>query len=103
MGKLTVFKYSLQPMVMGETAIKMPVGADPLHIAVQNGYPQLWAKVDPDAPIVDRRIVALGTGHPFGGAEGKYLGTTIHANGHLVIHFFDEAPALSLSKPQEGK
>lgn len=45
-----IFKYKLQQE--GRQEIIMPVGAKPLHVAVQHDDVCLWALVDPEVNLV---------------------------------------------------
>lgn len=86
----TIWKY--QVTIDDEIVVKMPSGAKILHVALQYGQPCIWALVDPDAPMADRKVIVRGTGHPITG-EVDHLGT-IHlmaADGELVFHFFEAA------------
>lgn len=82
-----VWKYELK--IVSEQKIEMPVMAKLLCVQVQNGAPQLWALVNPNAPMERRRILTLGTGHPADGKPGEYVGTYQVEDGSLVFHVFD--------------
>ena len=47
-----IFKYPIPQFTHSE--IQMPEGAKILHVAVQAGYPFIWALVNPDAPLKTR-------------------------------------------------
>jgi hypothetical protein len=84
----TVYKYELPTEDIA--ALQMPAGAELLHVGVQGSDVMLWARVDPDAPCVTRRVRFAGTGHPLGeGADAPYVGTALLYNGRLVFHVFD--------------
>lgn len=88
---LTVYKY---PLILDDWQdIDLPVGARSLAVQMQHGVPQLWALVDPAAPLVPRRFRIAGTGHPINlGADGTrldYIGTFQLQAGALVFHLFE--------------
>ncbi len=84
----TIWKFSFftDDMIM----LKMPVGAEILHLNMQNNDPQLWALVNADNDQEVRRFEIFGTGHPIKydmGIERKYIGT--YFEGALVFHLFE--------------
>ncbi len=85
--KRTIWKYALE--VTDLQIIRLPFGARPLGVQLQFGEPMLWAMVDPSAPLEARSIVTLGTGNPFSGIAGEYLGTYQLTGGALVFHVFE--------------
>jgi hypothetical protein len=68
--------------------IAMPEGAAVLHVAMQDGRPHLWARVDPAAPKVLRHFRWAGTGHNLTNDVGEHLGTWTQAGDQLVFHLF---------------
>lgn len=87
----TIWKYHLD--VLDEQLIHVPIRAEILSVACQHEgiIPNLilWAKVDPDAPLMLRlRVHIRGTGHLLTGEEGRFIGTVLMANGSLVWHIF---------------
>lgn len=73
-------------------AVKMPRRARILSVQMQgisDGYRRitLWALVEPDAPMVARRLVVIGTGWEQDFAGLMYLATL--QDGDLVWHVFD--------------
>jgi hypothetical protein len=92
MGK-TIWKFKLE--VTDSQQIEMPVGAKILTVQTQDGWPCIWALVDPLAKKELRHIQTIGTGHTIENGEGlndKYLGTyqVIRDWGVLVFHVFEE-------------
>lgn len=89
----TVFKY---PIPIGNiVTIKMPKGAEILHVAEQNGSPCMWALVEPEAPMIDREFRFAGTGHPIKDEEiGFFCGTFFLREGALVFHIFETMRSL---------
>jgi hypothetical protein len=87
-----IWKFGLKPNE-GDSmiaTIAMPSGAQVLTVQVQAGIPQIWAVVDPKAPIVERRFQVVGTGHPFEMKPShKYLGTFQMHQGLFVYHLFE--------------
>jgi hypothetical protein len=87
-----VWKYDLP--VDDEQHVSMPHGSELLHVASQHGLSsqiQLWARVDPGAPLVERTIFIAGTGHTVD--IDPYIGSVITADGHLIWHVFDGGEA----------
>ena len=85
----TVWKY--QFLVVDDLVVNMPEGAQVLSVQVQGIEPCIWALVDPDAPLVERRLHVRGTGHPFVGNEGRFVGTFQMLRGRFVGHLFEDA------------
>lgn len=84
----TIFKYDISE----NTGVLMPEGAQVLTVQMQRTSACVWAVVDPNAPMVLRRFVLYGTGHPLPDEPGTYVGTFQVAGGSLVWHLFDETP-----------
>jgi hypothetical protein len=88
----TIWKY---PIYFGAqtTELDMPMGAKVIAAAMQDNVPTVWAWVDPERPVVRRRIAIVGTGL---GApeydEAEHVATVL--DGPFVWHVFDggEAP-----------
>lgn len=70
-------------------SIMMPKGAKVLTVQMQAGSPVIWAIVDPESELVDRRFRLLGTGQHFDdwGDYVQYVGT--FQDGGFVGHLFD--------------
>lgn len=81
-----IWKFTLDP---GHTRAQMPKGARLLHVHEQHREVCVWAEVEPSAPIVDRVVFVVGTGHEFtvGVRAATYVGTA-HVGG-LVLHVYD--------------
>lgn len=82
-----IWKFLLE--VTESQIVNMPTGARLLSVQLQFGSPMLWAMVDPLAQMEPRSIVTLGTGNPFSGIVGGYLGTYQLSGGALVFHVFE--------------
>ena len=69
--------------------VSMPKDAEILSVGVQQDDIMIWARVNPDAPMVDRKIIILGTGHEISekNASLPFIGTVFM--GSLVFHVFD--------------
>lgn len=81
-----IYKYPLQ--IVDQQTIKMPAGAVPLSVQFQGDDLVLWAKVDPDGPESARCFRIIGTGNPFEGNPGIFLGTAQEPRRPLVWHVF---------------
>lgn len=80
----TIWKYEIDA---GYNLLKMPKGAEALTVQLQGWEPQLWAVVDPEAPLEDRIFSIYGTGHVVPSSHGKYVAT--YHQGPLVWHVFE--------------
>lgn len=81
-----IWKY---PLPRPREAITIPVGARILDLQMQGDVPTLWALVDPEAPIQERRFIGVATGQIFHAEHGQdYIGTFQMASG-LVFHLFE--------------
>jgi hypothetical protein len=86
-----IFKYNV-PVDDNVTTLKMPMDADIVHVASQNGDPtsvQFWAYVFPDNEQVERNFVVVGTGHNIPDVNVEYLGAAICYGGQLVWHLLE--------------
>lgn len=84
---MTVWKFVIADP---ETPVRMPEGAEVLHVAEQRGQVCLWALVEPTARQVDRRFVIAGTGHPLPAHRGRFVGTVLISGGALVFHVWED-------------
>ena len=82
-----VFKYEVP--IKDDVVIEMPEGAEVLLFAAQRGIPCVWARVDPEAPLVERRFRFAGTGHPLEANVGNHIGSFLMAQDQLVWHLFE--------------
>lgn len=90
----TIWKYKLP---LDGAAIEMPQNAAVLHVGTQRSGQSaarayLWALVNP-CPSIEmesRVFCAYGTGHDVPADHGPYIGTTHHAQGALVFHWFEK-------------
>lgn len=82
-----VWKFDL-PMIDNPT-IRMPAGAEILHIAEQAGRVRLWALVDPDRFDESRSFRVAGTGHEIDDTHLSHVGTFLMHDSILVFHVFE--------------
>jgi hypothetical protein len=82
-----IYKWTLS--ITDRQDLPLPKGARVLTVQVQGGMPQLWALVDPAAPIVHRTFDTYGTGHGMPDQPGEYVGTYQMEDGALVFHVFE--------------
>lgn len=92
----TIHKFIIEPG--GTRNISMPAGAEVLSVHVQRGEVCMWALVDTEARMVNRKFGVFGTGHtvdpcPQGDHLGPnrwhFLGTVLLENDSLVFHVFE--------------
>lgn len=83
-----IWKYEIP--TADEPVISMPQGAKLLSVGEQGRKLFVWAAVDPNADLRNRRLRVAGTGHPLGHPleDMPFVGTVQVANG-LVWHVFD--------------
>ncbi len=70
--------------------IAMPKGAEVLHVDAQNDQPCIWAMVNSDEPMEDRRFLLFGTGLVVPHMKIMHLGSFQMRGGRLVFHLFME-------------
>ncbi len=87
---VTIHKFGV-PYGPGEFSLYLPADAEPLCVQLQYGNPQVWVRLDPDAPLVYHAFAVVGTGCPCP-STGRYLGTFQQGNGALVWHVFYGGP-----------
>lgn len=84
----TIHKFPIE--IVDFQVINIPSGAKFLHVDMQNQTMCLWALVDTDAPIVERRIRVIGTGLPAGDISiEQHIGSVLVLQGTYVFHIFD--------------
>lgn len=94
----TIWKYELRGP---RTEIQMPKGSAVLCVQTQYNKPVLWAEVDPEAPPVKRRFLAVPTGGTLYGDERHYVGTFQIEGGQLVFHVYTDRVEYPLDDSQE--
>lgn len=86
----TIWKYSTGIRELDNTiGFTMPEGARVLSVGNQYEKLCLWVEVNDSAELESRSFCIRGTGHPFTGYEGKFLGSAIFMDGALVFHVYD--------------
>jgi len=85
----SIWKFELK--VADEQLVEMPAGSLLLDVQVQNGVPCVWARVDPEQPKVQRKLITHGTGHPVPDTTGDHVGSYQLQGGSLVFHVFEAA------------
>ncbi len=93
----TVWKFELTPLRSDEVEVKMPGGARLLGAGVQDQRFFVWAVVDPEVPVIVRKFVIHGTGHPMIPEAAFASLVDIVFMGPLVFHVFDLG-----EKPKDG-
>ncbi len=86
----SIFKFNLE--TTDSQTVLMPKGAEILTIQNQHEDAELWALVDPNAPLEERIIEIFGTGHTVHcdmGVERKYIATYQLSGGNYVFHAFE--------------
>ena len=69
--------------------VRMPEGAKVLCVGTQQpNHICLWALVDPDTVVTERKFLVRGTGHELVAAGENYLGTVF--DGPFVWHVFGD-------------
>ena len=89
-GMFHVWKFDLK--VTDFVVLQMPEGAKVLSVAERGEFGNrldVWALVDPDAPMRERRFRVVGTGHPFPDAEECRFVGTVQTRVGLVWHLFE--------------
>lgn len=80
-----VWKY---PIGMGAT-VEMPVGARPVHVAVQHDSLNVWVEFDyeddQEVKLEQRTFAVVGTGHPF--SDGTHVASVL--DGPFVWHVYE--------------
>ncbi len=82
-----IWKFAVPFLHSGE--IEMPTGAEIIHVAMQRGGLCMWAKVDPDAMVIEREFMVEGTGQPPNRRlhDATHRGTVFE--GSMVWHVFE--------------
>lgn len=83
----TIYKYLLN--VDDMQTIRMPEGALILSVQCQQGQPCIWALIDTECAVGQRRFGLVGTGRPCAFEGHTHVGTFQLHDGELVFHLFD--------------
>lgn len=82
-----IYKYPIK--LQSENHIELPVGAEILHIGVQDGTIYIWTLFNTEIQETEiRKIHAIGTGFPFNKGNKKHLTTVLMSR--FVWHIFEE-------------
>lgn len=81
----TIWKFEVR---LSMISMRLPSGAKPLAVQLQNNLPHLWALVDPNQPAVMRPIWIIGTGQPVPDAAIECVGTFQFPEAGLTYHVF---------------
>lgn len=86
----SIYRYELR--ITDRASVGMPAGAKVLpHPPSRwdvDGV-EIWAEVDPDAPLEPREFRIVGTGHPIPDDCGRFVGTVWTHAGRYVWHIFE--------------
>lgn len=95
----TIWKYIIP--ITDDVTIEMPHNARILPHAAPGPDGRsllIWAEVDPEAPINERRFLVIGTGNPIPPIPCHYIATTVAPP--FVWHLYDAGDPLA--PPIEG-
>ena len=82
-----IWKFPLE--VVDTQIVRMPINAIILDAQMQHGELCMWALVNADIPLGERRINIYGTGNPLPENYGRYISTVQSPAGMFVWHIFD--------------
>lgn len=83
---MVVWKF---PVKEGTFTSPMPVDAQILSVAMQQGNPVLYALVNDEAPRKGRPFITVGTGHPLPPAHTYRFHGTFEPEPGLWFHLFE--------------
>lgn len=91
---LTIWKHTFD-LKHGDNvfALRMPQGAEILHVADQYGNPCIWLKTETENAPVERIFWLFGTGKRMpepGYPNLEFVGTVMLERGTLVLHIFEQ-------------
>lgn len=86
---MVIWKYQFE--IDDVVTLHIPATHVVLSIQNQDGFPTLWAMVDPQSEKVMETLYVYGTGHPIKPANKNHIGT-IQIDG-LVWHIFTKTKA----------
>lgn len=85
---ITVHKYPVE--FADNFTLKLPVGAKVLDCQMQNGSMCMWALVDTEASLVERKFRLAGSGHLIKNSAGSLVHvSTFQPQVGLVFHLFE--------------
>jgi hypothetical protein len=83
---MKIYKYALKPTEL--QTVSMHPG-EILHVGEQGHNVCIWALVDPDAPLEERKFAVVPTGESCPYSSDQHLGTAKLHNGSLIFHIFE--------------
>lgn len=94
----TIWKFPIK--IQDEQLVEMPKRSIILTVQIQGPEPYIWAIVNDDAKIINRKIRLAGTGTELPNVMAHarayhtnaraYIGTIQLIEGNLIYHVFDE-------------
>lgn len=91
---LTIYKYSLE--ITDRQVLEMPTNSEILTVQLQREVPCLWAVVDTDEKVKEKRIIRIiGTGNIVPKCYLDYIGTFQMVGGDLIWHVFESAEEIT--------
>lgn len=92
---ITVYKYSVTPYIDKPNVFQMPQGASVISCGIDGmGTPSIWALVDTNQIMEERRIWCVGTGWDlaaiFNGTVSLVNGIGTIQDGPYMWHIFEE-------------
>jgi len=84
-----IYKYPIA--LCGKFTLNLPFGAVIIDIQLQDGYPYLWAIVEPAHAPEERILICAWTGFEFNYAYGLLHIKTLTDIDGLVWHIFEDA------------
>ncbi len=93
----TIYKYRIDAV---SQTVRLPIESQILSVGVQydsdsgTEHLYLWALVTPKKPLIDRNIIAVGTGWDTEVDDCVFLGT-VHAEAGFVWHVFEKIKDIS--------
>lgn len=87
----TIWKYQIP--VLEDFTVKLPRGAEIIRFANENGMLWIWAIVEPDNPIEEKRLLAFKAGAEMPSVGLRYLGcAAIYVQAELMLYYFEPLP-----------
>jgi hypothetical protein len=83
----TIYKYDFR--ITDRFEIKMPSGANIIHVKLQRGNPYLWAMVDTNRDLVSRFFAIFETGKPMEDNLKSYQHLGSFQQWPFVWHLFE--------------
>ena len=84
----SIHKYSIELNYEHKVTVLMPFVAKIVLVGSQNDQAFLWAIVDKESPLVERRFRLIGTGQPIPGGY-DHVGSFVINNGESTCHLFE--------------